>query len=193
MTTSGPLDIIVQTSTVELFESYGVAVAPVSTPPGALRLSSRSGASSLISSPPDGLSQSAGDTGAVALIEFNGKDLDGILSLSMSLGIAEATGRPVGGDAFQVVDWVRELTNQLMGRIKSRLARVGVVITASIPVSTPSATMRRRRANDGDKLKYDFRALRGRVSVSLAGRLSGISVDYAKALSTPDEGDVILF
>src|SRR5687767_12014406 len=98
--TSSALDTIIQSSTVDLFHSCGIALAPLAR--------KRDG-------------ESVPRYELTGTIAFHGRGFSGTLTLSVpkeafSL-IRQDPLRP-----FRDWDWVRELTNQLLGRIKNRLS-----------------------------------------------------------------------
>jgi hypothetical protein len=82
-----------------------------------------------------------------AVVGFGGDQIRGSLLLATT---AEPLGRtsPVGDTCFR--DWIAELSNQLLGRIKTKLVARGIVPHASTPVvlraphltPLPKATMK---------------------------------------------------
>lgn len=98
---------VVQQSCIALFSHYQVAIAP---------------------------SVSAQPTGEIALcgvIGFTGDDIRGSLMLACSREPLELAHR---GEEVAMRDWLGELTNQLLGRVKNRLLTFGTVIHCSTPV-----------------------------------------------------------
>jgi CheY-specific phosphatase CheX len=97
---------VVQQSCIALFSHYQVAITPSE------RMPSR-------------------EVALCGIIGFTGDDLKGSLMLACSrepLELAQA-----GGD-LTMRDWLAELTNQLIGRVKNRLLAFGTVIYCSTPV-----------------------------------------------------------
>lgn len=162
-----PFDMIVQSSTVELFQFYGVALAPSQVAVGKNR-----------------------HHDIVGSVTFGGPSLSGVLGLSLPGEIlAVLAGEPSGAHAL--ADLTRELTNQLMGRIKNRLARYGVALRAGL---SSVADARMRKGPPGcSEILYVFRALRGEVLVTLTGDLERVALVYKAAPSIPEAGEVILF
>jgi CheY-specific phosphatase CheX len=97
---------VVQQSCIALFSHYQVAIAPSASLPSR-------------------------EVALCGIIGFTGEDLRGSLMLACSrepLELAQA-----GGEA-SMRDWLAELTNQLLGRVKNRLLALGTVIHCSTPV-----------------------------------------------------------
>lgn len=97
---------VVQQSCIALFSHYRVEIAPSE-------------------------SQPSREVALCGIIGFTGDDLKGSVMLACSsepLELARA-----GGDV-SMRDWLAELTNQLIGRVKNRLLAFGTVIHCSIPV-----------------------------------------------------------
>jgi hypothetical protein len=65
-----------------------------------------------------------------AIIGYSGAALKGTVMLAVSREGLSAT-RPVGDDDR---DWLAELSNQLLGRVKNQLFRHGVQISMSTPL-----------------------------------------------------------
>lgn len=67
----------------------------------------------------------------VSIIGFSSTALSGSLILALPRAVAERT-LPVPGASL--ADWSCELANQLLGRLKSRLTKHGVIINMGLPV-----------------------------------------------------------
>ncbi|CAN5590767.1 hypothetical protein BH11MYX1_BH11MYX1_16690 [soil metagenome] len=99
---------IVQRATIELFSHYAVDIGPLAgtgTPTQHLAL--------------------------CGVIGFTGPDMRGSLMLGCSL---EPLQLARGGGEMTMRDWLAELTNQLLGRVKNRLIGLGVDFCTSTPV-----------------------------------------------------------
>lgn len=149
---SHALDIIVQNSVVDLFGTYDVAVAPV---PG-------------VPSAPAHITRSL----VAGMIEFRGDSCRGQVALSIATALAQATSRTLGRVSQSDQDWVRELTSQLMGRIRTRMARFGVHVRAGLPTATMAGAIGRQLLQNGQQLNYGFRSIKGDAFVILAGQFS---------------------
>jgi len=167
MSVTNTVDVLVQAATVDLFRSYGLAIAPAP----------KRRASAGVGQPGD----------IVASIRFSGSGVSGTLWLVASPEMLQQT-RSSGTRVFQAVDWARELVNQLMGRIKNRLLRYQVVVH----VEFASAALRPGSVvfDKGDV--YAFRTLRGEIAVVLAASFDGARFVYSTA-ELGSEGDVVLF
>jgi hypothetical protein len=171
------LALIVQRSTIELFAAYGVAVAPVrSIPVSAERPFAR---------PPEHL---------VGMVEVAAPDRRGVLTISTSPATL-ARMRPIASDPRAQLDWMRELTNQLAGRIKSKFARYQLVLQMSLPSALSSSAMDRNqfmRVRAAD-LVFVFHTLRDEILLTLSGGFDGTGLSLQSDAPVADEGDVILF
>jgi hypothetical protein len=161
------LDVLVQAATVDLFRSYGLAIAPM---------------------PKKVTGAGVGRSGdLVGSIRFSGSGASGTLWLVLSPEVVQQT-RSSEMRVFQSVDWTRELANQLMGRLKNRLLRYQVHVQAELA----SASVRAGSLvfDQGDL--YPFRTLRGEITVILAATLDGARFVYS-SVEVGNEGDVVLF
>jgi len=167
------LDGIIRSATVDLFHTSGIATAPVERASSTPLLQLLEGTH-------------------VGLIAVVGGGFDASLVLS----VPESVFRMASVSGFRppsATDWTLEQTNQLFGRIKSRLARFQVLLRPSLP-SAPSDESLRRLAHRADSvLLYEFRTLRGLVFVAICGRVMLEDLDYSNRISNAREGDVILF
>jgi hypothetical protein len=169
------LDTMIQGSAVDLFHSCGLAVAPVA------RAQQRS---QTLPTPEIG-----------GMISFVGRGFTGTLTVAVSPAvfalIKQDPTRPYSGR-----DWVREMTNQLLGRIKSRLLQFRVTLQAGLPTVMGSDALERQRARDGLFAAYTFRTLRGDVLITLSGDIDPSIFVYTgttPGAAVATEGDVILF
>lgn len=74
----------------------------------------------------------------VAAIDFSGKDLRGTVVFRATPKVIEQTYRAGGGHAARLelsesADWMCELVNQLVGRIKNKLRPYDVSFTVNVP------------------------------------------------------------
>jgi hypothetical protein len=140
------LDALIQASLVELFGSYGVGCAPL----------------------PRGSPSSLSIPEVTAVAAFRSADsAAGKLTLSLPAALLEQmkSGEPT---ALRM-DWARELTNQLAGRIKNRLLPFGVRLDMG-PVSLLDAKLLHHQLHELAGVRvYAGRTLRGLVLVSAQG------------------------
>jgi hypothetical protein len=138
----------------------------------------------------------ANGTSMVAAIDFGGKELRGTVVLRASPRVIEQTYRAAGGlvarlELSESADWMCELVNQLVGRIKNKLRPYHVTFTVNVP--------RLLAALPPDLLE---RSVRGRFICDrgvFAGYLEVlVSPGFAFDEPTPDgslpeEGELVLF
>ena len=129
------IDLLVQRSAYEVFAALGVSVAPAPYGSGERRAT------------PDDL---------VGVIQLTLKGARASLSLCLSPRTVEGAAASLGRSTTQ--DCLRELVNQLAGRLKNRLARYQVRMDVGLPtVFTRSALGLASR--DLQNLVYVFRSL----------------------------------
>jgi hypothetical protein len=164
------LDLLVQSAAVDLFHAYGIAVAPM--PPtllSACRL-----AEECISS----------------RVLFSGPGLRGSMLLSVPKAVLRRT-TAVAMSPEREHDWIQELCNQLMGRIKNRLVRYHVSIRAGVPTVLDPASL--RHSEEDPESAYLFRTLTGPILVLLQGDFGQVPMEFSSSVEVADEGDAILF
>lgn len=166
------IDAIVQGATVELFHTYGVAIAPME--PAILRPGQRH----------------HGEW--ACLIRFSSPGFDGSLILSVA-PTTLAGLRPGTDGPNELRDWLKELTNQLMGRIKRRLSRLKVTLRVGLPTPISGPALDQQRTLKDTDFLYVFRTRTGEVVVSLSGRFDESVLVFSDIPDGPEEGEVILF
>lgn len=164
-------ETLVQSSTVDLFHSTGIAVAPL--PPFRLdveRLTTQD---------------------LMAMITFSGRGMSGTLGLLMPTSVFDLVKQnPQRRYAGQ--EWIRESVNQLLGRIKARLLQFQVTLQIGLPVQMTPKSLQQLTAQ-GIVAVYRFRTLRGEISVTLSGKIDYSVLEYSGKTSFATEGDIILF
>lgn len=158
-------DAIVTTATVELFASSSVKVQPASAMPVLDR---------------------------VAVIGFGGGGLRGSLGLGVSTALIE---KLVGGGTERQDDWLSEMANQLLGRVKNRLLRHGVTITIALPMVLRGLRVEIVGASK-ELWAYPFDTSDGALCVwvdVLADPEFVLAPMSDEALDIPSEGELILF
>lgn len=98
---------IVQVATIELFSDHGARIGPTI---------------------PDGVTEAVALCGVIG---FTGPDMRGTLMLACSARSLELTSSEAG---VSMRDWLAELTNQLLGRVKNKIVAMGAKLHVSIPV-----------------------------------------------------------
>jgi hypothetical protein len=166
------LDIIVQSCTVELFHSRGVAVAPVSVTRGGTPVSK------------------AYDL--VGVMAFSGTAGNGRATLSIETPVYSLFVPPTVGETG-VHDLLRELTNQLVGRIKNRLIQFQVTLRIGLPSAMSPDALSRQRPPTSRAIQYAFRTLRGEITVGMDGGVDEEKLSYSSAIQVAKEGEYIAF
>lgn len=166
------LDIIVQSCTVELFHSRGVAIAPVSV--------TRKSA------------QPCRTSELVGVMAFSGQNGNGRATLSLEAGVYRLFTPAVVDDAG-LHDLLRELTNQLVGRIKNRLMQFQIVLRIGLPSAMSPDALGRQRPHSANAVGYLFRTLRGEIVVTMDGGIDEEALSYSSAIQIPKEGEFITF
>jgi len=164
------LKTIVQSSTVELFQAYALAVAPVAAEVGTPKLDNYVGGAGGIYGP--------GLNATLSLLVP--KDVYSIIKVE-------------GVRLYNVLDWTRELTNQLMGRVKNRLTKYQPNIRTDLPSAAEGRGLEIRQTKMKPFLTVSFRTIRGEIWVVLAGAIDYTKLAYSGARSTAGEGELILF
>lgn len=164
---------MVQSTTVELFQSRGIAVAPISViadnphPPSHFNLA-----------------------GVVALSAPEG---NGSLTLSLADAVFSLFSPPVMATAMVARDLLRELTNQLSGRIKNRLLNFKLLLTIGVPRVLSAQAFDHQRQRRATEVVYVFRTLRGELVVTLDLDVEPSSLDFSGTHKVAKEGDFIVF
>src|SRR5690349_12994113 len=166
------IGLIIQRSTIELFNAYGVAVAPADD---AGARSSRPPRDRLIGS-----------------VQLTSETRRGILSLSCS-DVTLGRMKPGIDGVFGLQDWMREVTNQLAGRIKNRFGRYRVMVQVGLPSASVVGFGDAPVDGQRDTLVFLFRTLTDDVKVTLGGGFDGANFDLKGGPSPAEEGDIILF
>ncbi len=166
------LDVIFQAAVVELFQCYDIAVAPLA-------------ASAAVPATFASMETSAVTT-------FRSPALTGWLSLSVPPELFQLLGEDMRL-SHRRLDLVRELTNQIMGRLKSRMIQLSIVLDATLPTLIETQRLLQRAKECPGLRWHSFRLLRGDVIVSLDGKLDSSQVKYTGRADHGSEGEVILF
>jgi hypothetical protein len=162
---------IVQSSAVELFQVFSIAVAPVAVLKGL---------------PPDL------DRQVSAATTLNGTGMSCVMALFIPETVC-ANARQPSARSYEPRDWTREICNQLAGRIKNRLHGCNVDLTSGLPTSVAGALLERHRSGKPPELIYGFRALRGEITVTISGTIDFSRIIYSGHRGSASEGDIILF
>jgi hypothetical protein len=156
---------------VELFHSIGVALAPLQ----------RSG----------GTIPSREHFELVGVVPFSAPKTNGTLMLSLNDEVYGLLAPPVMTTSAKN-DALRELTNQLIGRIKNRLMQFQAVLRVGLPSTTRKELLKQRTSATASTC-YRFRTLRGEVVVTIEGSIHNEPLSYSGQVRVAKEGDLILF
>jgi hypothetical protein len=164
------MDLVIQRSAVELFASIGIAIAPMP----AVVANPRLGADDF-----------------VGIVQLSVNGARGSLAVAASLSTLSKAKGAVAAPSMQ--DWLRELVNQLAGRIKNRLARYQVSVDVSLPSALARSAFDRGFEIKGNTTVYAFRTIRDDIQVMLTGELGNIDLRFSGAEGVAEEGELILF
>lgn len=167
------LDALVQSTTVELFQSRGIAVAPLPA----------SGANP----------RQVAYFSLAGLVSLSSPKASGSLSLSWSDPVFSLFTPPVAASSMGARDLLRELTNQLSGRIKNRLLNFSLMLNIGVPTVLSGQALERQRQRRESELVYVFRTLRGEILVTLDLAIDAEGINYSGASKVAKEGDFIAF
>lgn len=172
----GTVDALLQGALVDLFQAYGVALAPL---------------------PRDTRGQQYPDLAAVIgfTCSGNGNSANGKLSLSVPSQLFDVM-RGDSAHLGRAADWMRELANQLMGRFKNRLLPYGAILQAGLPGSIGREALEAQLARATNLRIYRGRTLRGEVVATLDGTLRDHELAYVgqpNDAKPAAEGELILF
>jgi CheY-specific phosphatase CheX len=165
------VDIIIQSSTVELLQCYDLAVAP-------------RGRKEIRGYVPD--------SDVVGVIAFEGPKIVGNLTLSIPVNVYNLPSVQRSKSTTRA-DWTRELTNQIMGRIKNRLLQFQVKLRTHVPAVLSGAALERHRLRTETAVLYSFGALRGEISVTVDASLTRAVLEYSNSSMLVGEGELVLF
>jgi CheY-specific phosphatase CheX len=123
------------------------------------------------------------------VIGFAGRTLRGSVMLAVGRELLEASAP---SRKASLRDWIAELSNQLLGRIKRELLARGVTIQMCTP-----AVLRGERLSPllpDDSIPALFSTDRGELSVCIeAEGLEDVALDAIKTRDLPEEGSALLF
>jgi hypothetical protein len=165
------LATIVQSATVELFQVFGIAIAPIVA----------------LKELPRGLDQQLSSTST-----FSSPALTGSLALFVPCEIHALAKHPAQRP-YDPRDWTRELCNQLLGRVKNRLHGCDIDLRTGLPTTVTGTLLDRHRSGELPEAIFGFRTLRGEITVTLTGSIDYPRIRYTGKNCSAKEGDVILF
>lgn len=140
------IELYVQ-ATAELFSTYGLASG--AKHPGARK---------------------SDETRYVSILSATGEKIRLLSTLNVDESLLAGT-HPSGGDKLsqrQLEDWCRELNNQLIGRVKNKLLRVGCEITTGLPSLITGTDIKPVSPPELDFREYFFTSAQGCLESTLA-------------------------
>ncbi len=167
------IDTLLQSSTVAVFHSCGVAAAPL--------------ASAEI--PADELALEF----PVVTMSFRAPGIDAALIASLPKAVCARLdiGRRPQSDARDIL---REFTNLVMGRLKNRLTLYQVTLQSSLPICRDRKTdLDSVFPKSGSVRAFRFRTLDGVATLALKGSIDESRLVYSSTIQINVEGDIILF
>jgi len=118
---------------------------------------------------------------------------NGSLSLSWEDAVFSLFTPPVPASARGARDLMRELTNQLAGRVKNRLLNFTLMLTIGVPTVLSGPALERQRPRRDTEVVYLFRTLRGEIVVTLDLSIDPNALSYASSSRVAKEGEFIAF
>jgi hypothetical protein len=167
------LDALVQSSAVELFQSRGIAVAPL----------------------PSSVGNPHHPTyfGLAGVVTLSSPKAAGSISLSWADPVFSLFTPPVAATSLGARDLLRELTNQLAGRVKNRLLNFNLMLTIGVPTVLSGQALERQRPRRETEVVYMFRTLRGEIVITLDLSIDPDAMNYSGTNRVAKEGEFIPF
>jgi hypothetical protein len=167
------LDALVQSSAVELFQSRGIAVAPL----------------------PSSVGNPHQPTyfGLAGVVTLSSPKAGGSISLSWADAVFSLFTPPVAATSLGARDLLRELTNQLAGRVKNRLLNFNLMLTIGVPTVLSGQALERQRPRRETEVVYMFRTLRGEIVITLDLTIDPDALNYSGTNRVAKEGEFIAF
>ncbi len=117
----------------------------------------------------------------------------GAVTMSASPEILARTGQPSSANTRAQLDCMRELTNQLAGRMKNKFARYGLILQVGMPVALSSTATERNLVLHRADLVLLFRALHDQILCTLSGGFDDTGLTIQGNAVVAEEGETILF
>lgn len=126
----------------------------------------------------------------IGVVGFTSPDFRGNLALVLSSQLAEATL-----EGTDVIDWVGELANQMLGRVKNKLVPYAIELDIATPVVVAGLSIRVQEAPDTETRRVDCSTTSGSVHALINARLrEGFELGPPSGeLSAVSEGEVLMF
>ncbi|MCX6130928.1 MAG: chemotaxis protein CheX [Proteobacteria bacterium] len=103
-----------------------------------------------------------------------------------------AMGMPV--DESDLLDWVGEMTNQLLGRIKNKISGIGIKFSMSTPTTVTGKSMQIKPDKDGFTIANTYSGPYGDLAIQLLMIADPeVKFESIKSVNVASEGDAMLF
>ena len=164
-------DEVVRSSAVELFEHYGLPALPAGEPetPQARKA----------------------EVAFAAVIGFAGEDARGNLTLAVGEQVLSQTAPEAKEN-----DWIGELSNQFLGRVKNKLLRYGMVIEVTPPLVVSGKSVRLSGLRTSTVRLHTFNTDSGEIRAWFRVQLEeGVTMALTDNpdFQAPDEGELVMF
>jgi len=117
----------------------------------------------------------------------------GSLSLSWADPVFSLFTPPIPATSLSARDLMRELTNQLAGRVKNRLLNFALMLNIGVPTVLSGQALERQRPRRDTEVLYLFRTLRGEIVVTLDLIIDPTALNYSGTNRVAKEGEFIAF
>lgn len=131
--------------------------------------------------------------GLAGVVTLSSPKANGSLALSWADPVFSLFTPPVPASSLAARDLLRELTNQLAGRVKNRLLNFTLMLTIGVPTVLSGQALERQRPRRETEVVYMFRTLRGEIVVTLDLAIDGDALNYSNTNRVAKEGDFIAF
>jgi hypothetical protein len=127
------------------------------------------------------------------VVNLNSPKANGSLSLSWADPVFSLFTPPMPAGSMGARDLLRELTNQLSGRVKNRLLNFALMLTIGVPSVLSGQALERQRPRRDTEVVYLFRTLRGEIVVTLDLQIDPDALNYSGSSRVAKEGEFIAF
>jgi hypothetical protein len=131
--------------------------------------------------------------GLAGVVSLSSPKASGSLTLSWADPVFSLFTPPIAPASLGARDLMRELTNQLAGRVKNRLLNFTLMLTIGVPTVLSGQALERQRPRRETEVVYMFRTLRGEIIVTLDLAIDGDALSYSSTSRVAKEGDFIAF
>jgi len=127
------------------------------------------------------------------VVSLSSPKATGSLTLSWADPVFSLFTPPVAATSLGARDLMRELTNQLAGRVKNRLLNFTLMLNIGVPTVLSGQALERQRPRRETEVIYMFRTLRGEVVVTMDLSIDGDALNYSNTNRVAKEGEFIAF